>query len=145
MIENVTMQPMNLPAMDLPKSRLPALNGKVLVSAAIVASVAMVVAVRAASMSQTTPEPRRAVQLAAAVSPECEKHVWPYVASGCLQGAASSENVRVVVGQPPPDAQTQAREAEERYNKAMYAKPPKREHYGDVTRERRARRNVTFF
>lgn len=140
MIENL-----NTPAMNLPKGGLPALAGKALISAAIVASVAIIVVVRAAAMPEPTTEPKRAVQLASTVSAECEKNVWPYVTSGCLQGAASSENVRVVVGQPPPDAQTQAREAEARYNKAMHAQPRKREHYDDVTRERRTRRNVTFF
>lgn len=143
MIGNVRTEAMNLPVTK--GGGPPALNGKALISTAIVATVAMIVVVRASAMSSATTEPQQPAQLASTGSAECEKNVWPYVTSGCLQGAASSENVRVVVGQPPPDAQTQAREAEARYNKAMHAQPRKREHYDDVTRERRTRRNATFF
>lgn len=143
MIENLRTVSMNLPAMNLPGSRLPALGGKALISAAIVASLAMIVIVRASSISPAT---SRSAHLTSASSTNCDQHVWPYVTSSCLQGTPDNgEPVRIVTPKPPPDAQTQAREADARYNAAMQTKPPKREHYGDVTRERRARRNATFF
>lgn len=141
MIQDVRAQTMNLP-----RSGLPALGGKALISAAIGAIVVAIVIVRAAAMSPATNAPPRPTQLASTANADCDKHAWPYVTSACLQGVPDTgEPVRVVTPKPPPDAQTQAREADERYNAAMQAKPQKREHYGDVTRERRARRNATFF
>lgn len=144
MIENLDTQTMNLP-----KDRLFALGGKALIPAAVVASLVTIVAVRASTMTPATNAPPRPAQLSSAGA-DCGEHVWPYVTSGCLQGAPSSENVRVVVGKPPPDAQTQARETDALYNAAM--RPQKRtrmhaqrEHDGELIRERRARRNATFF
>lgn len=144
MIENLRTETMNLPA-----SSLPAFSGKTLISAIIVASLATIVIVRAAAMPQAANDPEQPAQLSSAGA-DCGKHVWPYVTSGCLQGAPSSENVRVVVGKPPPDAQTQAREADALYNAAMRPQKrtrmhPQREHDGELIRERRARRNATFF
>lgn len=150
MIENLRTQTMNLPAMNSPRGGLPAFNGKALIPVVIVTGLVVIVIVRASAMLQSPGDVKRTAQLMPAVSAECENNVWPYVTSGCLQGAAASENVRVVVGHPPPDAQTQMREAEARYNAAMRPqKRSKREYNEDMPRERRdrplARRNVTFF
>lgn len=144
MIENLRTETINLP-----DSSLPAFNGKALISAIIVASLALIVIARAAAMPQAANDPKQPAQLSSAGA-DCGKHVWPYVTWGCLQGAPSSENVRVVVGKPPPDAQTQAREADALSNAAMRPQKRKRvhaerEHDGELIRERRARRNATFF
>lgn len=145
MIENLRTQTMNLPS-----GGLPALRGEALVPAVIVASLALIVIVRASAMSAPTNEAAQTAQLSPALSTECEKNVWPYVTSGCLQGASSSETVRVVVGHPPPDAQTQVREVETLIGAAARSQKEKRgrahrEHDGEVIRERRARRNATLF
>lgn len=145
MIENLRTQPMNLPG-----GGLPTLGSKALIPAVIIAGLTTLVIVRAAAMPQAANVPEQPAQLSPAIRAECEKNVWPYVTSGCLQGAAASENVRIVVGQPPPDAQTQMHEAEALIGAA--ARPQKRkrvhaqrEHDGELIRERRARRNATFF
>lgn len=154
MIQDVRAQTMNLPSVDWPALR----SGKGWLSAAILIAIALIVLVRvpnvspaaatgtqAVSNSPAAPQSAASAQPRGAASAACTDQVWPYVTSGCLQGTASSENVRVVVGHPPPDAQTQAREADERYNKAMHEQPRKRDRYNNVMRERRARRNATFF
>lgn len=148
MIQDVRTQAMNLPG-----GRQPALSRKALIPAVVVAGLAAIVLVRASAMPPTTPmqaEQTRAAHAVVSAGVACEQNVWPYVTSGCLQGAASSENVRIVVGRPPPDPQTQIREAEALISAA--ARPQKgkrahahREHDGELIRERRARRNATFF
>lgn len=157
MIQDVRTQAMNLPALDWPVFR----DRKSWLSAAILIAIVLIVVARTPNIPpaqatstqaadgppvQSQPAPASPPRATASTSAECNEQVWPHVASNCLQGAPDTgEPVRIVTPKPPPDAQTQAREADERYNAAMQTKPQKRKHYGDVTRERRARRNATFF
>lgn len=142
MIQDVRAQPMNLPS-----GGQPAFGGRALLPALIVASLAIAVLVRASAMPQATIAATNNLRQAAQLSPtdtDCTNGVWPYVTSGCLQGG-SQETVRVVHGAPPPDAQARMREADALYAKAMRPQPNTREHERNVMRERRARRNATFF